>query len=365
MGNRLKKIFSNQEILYKGKISFKNKDSYDEFIEALNSVQKEGKVIKLNGIKDIKTTIQNGEDNYPISGGEEIIDVVIGPSKEIVTFNIDTKPEKKKITFSRFHTEDNIILETDAKSIVYLKIIFKKGTMQSKITYRVQPEKAESIEDIIEYYDKIIAFFDILFEVPVENMSDDIDTKDLDSIKLIKNYFNKSILLWKKLRFLEKEFEITVDPLKLHQDSERCWREVEQLYIIIKDKKVIRVDIKLIDVTGNNLNIDQQEKNIKVGTVLDITFIEKKKFDLWGNIIELYMANFLTNAVVQEITELEDEKIKISYGQEDSRPMFISYRGFKTLPEAEREMKNIMKHKNEYINAKKIEDYISENLTNK
>ena len=43
MGNRLKKIFSNQEILYKGKISFKNKDSYDEFIEALNSVQKEGK----------------------------------------------------------------------------------------------------------------------------------------------------------------------------------------------------------------------------------------------------------------------------------------------------------------------------------
>ena len=156
MGNRLKKIFSNQEILYKGKISFKNKDSYDEFIEALNSVQKEGKVIKLNGIKDIKTTIQNGEDNYPISGGEEIIDVVIGPSKEIVTFNIDTKPEKKKITFSRFHTEDNIILETDAKSIVYLKIIFKKGTMQSKITYRVQPEKAESIEDIIEYYDKII-----------------------------------------------------------------------------------------------------------------------------------------------------------------------------------------------------------------
>lgn len=237
--------------------------------------------------------------------------------------------------------------------------------MQSKITYRVQPEKAESIEDIIEYYDKIIAFFDILFEVPVENMSDDIDTKDLDSIKLIKNYFNKSILLWKKLRFLEKEFEITVDPLKLHQDSERCWREVEQLYIIIKDKKVIRVDIKLIDVTGNNLNIDQQEKNIKVGTVLDITFIEKKKFDLWGNIIELYMANFLTNAVVQEITELEDEKIKISYGQEDSRPMFISYRGFKTLPEAEREMKNIMKHKNEYINAKKIEDYISEKLTNK
>ena len=45
--------------------------------------------------------------------------------------------------------------------------------------------------------------------------------------------------------------------------------------------------------------------------------------------------------------------------------MFISYRGFKTLPEAEREMKNIMKHKNEYINAKKIEDYISEKLTNK
>lgn len=40
---------------------------------------------------------------------------------------------------------------------------------------------------------------------------------------------------------------------------------------------MIRVDIKLIDVTGNNLNIDQQEKNIKVGTVLDITFNRKEK----------------------------------------------------------------------------------------
>ena len=33
MGNKLKEVFSNQEISYKGKISFKNKEAYEDFIE--------------------------------------------------------------------------------------------------------------------------------------------------------------------------------------------------------------------------------------------------------------------------------------------------------------------------------------------
>ncbi|MDD6224104.1 MAG: thermonuclease family protein, partial [bacterium] len=45
-----------------------------------------------------------------------------------------------------------IILETDKKSIVYLKLSMKKGSGQNTFSYRAQPELAKNIEEIIESY---------------------------------------------------------------------------------------------------------------------------------------------------------------------------------------------------------------------
>jgi len=50
-----------------------------------------------------------------------------------------------------------------------LKIVLEKGTGKSKITYRAQPEKAKSINEIIEHYNMMVAFFDRLFKQPMEN----------------------------------------------------------------------------------------------------------------------------------------------------------------------------------------------------
>ena len=89
----------------------------------------------------------------------------------------------------------------------------------------------------------------------------------------------------------------------------------------------------------NDLEINQQKEKIKVGTALDLTFVKRKVFYLWGKNIEIYTSNLLTNAIVKEIIEFENGTTRISYGEEDSRPMFISYKGFKTEKEAENEMK--------------------------
>ena len=106
--------------------------------------------------------------------------------------------------------------------------------------------------------------------------------------------------------------------------------------------------------------INQQKENIKVGTALDVTFIKRKEFYLWGETVEIYTSNLLTNAIVKEIIELENGTTKISYGEEDSRPMFISYKGFKTEKEAENEMKSIMENKEAYVNAKRLWEYLAE-----
>ena len=87
---------------------------------------------------------------------------------------------------------------------------------------------------------------------------------------------------------------------------------------------------------------------------------ERKEFYLWGETVEIYTSNLLTNAIVKEIIELENGTTKISYGEEDSRPMFISYKGFKTEKEAENEMKSIMENKEAYVNAKRLWEYLAE-----
>ena len=361
MGNKLKEVFSNQEITYKGKISFKDKESYKDFIEALNSVQEEGKTIRVNGVTDIATSVQTGDNIYPISEYEKIVDVIIGPSKEKVTFNIDTELGKRDINFSRFHTNNNIVLETKKDEIVYLKIVLEKGTGKSTITYRAQPEKAKSISEIIEHYNMIVAFFDRLFKQPIDDIKNNMQIKEWDSIKFMKNYFEEAVLQYKKLHFVEQEMKITIDPSKLKQDEEECWRDTEELYIILKKKMPIRINTKLKEMEVNDLEINQQKEKIKVGTALDLTFVKRKVFYLWGKNIEIYTSNLLTNAIVKEIIEFENGTTRISYGEEDSRPMFISYKGFKTEKEAENEMKNIMKNRELYVNAKRLFEYLAEN----
>ena len=63
------------------------------------------------------------------------------------------------------------------------------------------------------------------------------------------------------------------------------------------------------------------------------------------------------NAIIKEINEASDGEIKILYGSEESRPMYISYMGFKT--EEKEEMKEIMNHNEDYMNALTVMGYIN------
>lgn len=360
MSNRLKDIFTNREISYKGKISFKDKKSYDEFIGALKSVQEEGKTIKVDGITCIEASTQNGNGLYPIFEQRKIADAMISIPKEKVTFHVDTETGIKDINFSRFHTKGSTVLETEQDGIVYLKIIVEHETGRSRIIYRAQPERAKSIAEIIDYYGMVVAFFNRLFKQPIEVMKEDMPIEEWDSIRSMQNYFEKAVELYKKLYFLKQKLKFTVEPSKLQQNEDESWINTEELYIILNKKMPIRLNVKSMEIKSKDLKINEQTKNIKVGTALEVAYIKKKVFYLWGNIVELYTSNLLMNAIVKEIAELEDGTTKILYGEEDSRPMFVVYKGFITESEAENEMKDIMKNREMYVNAKRLGEYLTE-----
>lgn len=356
MGNKLKSIFSNKEISFSGKINFKDQESYEQFLVALETVQEEGKAVRVRGVDSVKTLIQNGKSEYPIEESDNICDFVVTPSTEEVSFELDTEYGEKKFVLKRYRINKGIVLETPENAIVFLKIFFEENTMKNIISYHVQPENAKNVKELIESYSIVLSFFNRIFKKDIKKSEGGI------TINTMKQYFEKSVEGYKKLEFVEKEFGVTFAPEVLSQDEE-AWTDLEEVYLTLKEKAVIRLNAKVNDTEAAGMKVSQQAGNIKVGDALDITFVTDVEYSLWNIKITLFAASLLSNAIVKEVKEAPDGEVKILYGSEDSRPMFISYKGFKTEGEAKEEMKSIMNHKCDYTNALTVTEYINKRIS--
>lgn len=356
MGNRLKSVFSDEEISFGGKINFKDKESYKQFLAALETVQEEGKAVQVKGINSVETMVRNGETEYSIEENDKICDFIVAPSTDEISIELETDDGEKEFVLKRYRINKGIVLQTSENAIVFLKIFFENDTMKSEISFRIQLENAKNVKELIESYSIVLSFFDKLFKKDVKKSEGDI------SINTMKEYFKKSIERYKKLAFVEREFGVAFAPKDLVQNIE-AWTDLEEVYLTLKEKKIIRLNAKVNDTEAAGMKVSQQADKIKVGDALDITFVTNVEYSLWNINITLFAASLLSNAIVKKINETADGEIKILYGSEDSRPMFISYRGFKTEGEAKEEMKKIMNHKDDYTNALTVAGHINKKIS--
>lgn len=352
MGNKLKSVFSKEEISFGGNINFTNQESYENFMMELETVQEEGSSVHVKGVNSVEILVQNGKSEYLINKNNKIYDCVVAPSTDEVSFELDTACGKKILIFTRYRINKGIVLQTLQNAIINLKIFLEKDSMKSNISYQIHLEKAKTIRELSESYCIVLSFFNLLFKDDLNRSENGID------IKSMKTYFVKSIEAYKKLEYVEKEFGVTFVPKVLTQ-NEDSWMDVEELYLALKEKEVIRLNAKVNDTETTEMKITQQIDGIKVGNAIDITFITKMYYSLWGVKITLFLANLLSNAIIKEINEASNGEVKILYGSEDSRPMYISYMGFKTEEEAKEEIKEIMNHKDDYMNALTVLGYIN------
>ncbi len=358
MGNKLRNVFSNKEVTINAKINFKDNESYNVFLEALNKVEEDGVLVKVDGIESVETIIKRGDAIYPVNEHEHISDFIVAPSKEKVSFELDTIYGKKVLDFERIRVKKGVVLQTSESSVVFLKFLFENQTEKSKISYRAQPEKAKSIKELIESYSIVLALFEKLFSQDFTKIEDGI------TIKSMKEYFERAIEGYKKLEFVENEFGVSFTPCELTQNEE-CWLDLEELYLTLKKDMVFRLNAKVDESETNGMHVNQSEENLKIGSELDITFLTKVDYSLWTNTITLHAACLLSNAIIKKINHISKDEIKILYGSEDSRPMYISYKGFKTEEEAQKEMSSIIEHKHEYEEALTVREYVNKRILKK
>ena len=139
MPNKLSEIFSDDMFNINGKMRFKDEEAYKNFLSTLEIVQKEGRVVPVEGVTSIVTEIQTQGQKYPLQEHTNISELVVGPSVEEVNIDVDVASEKKIIQFRRYAIEEGIVLETSEESIIYFKLIFHKGvSSKHTLTYKVQ-----------------------------------------------------------------------------------------------------------------------------------------------------------------------------------------------------------------------------------
>lgn len=352
MANKLKDIFSNKMIDLGGNLRFENSEAYKKFLEALKIVEKEGRVVEVEGVSSISTKVKTGNYEYPFSEADRVNKVYVGPVTEQVPITLKTDVGEKTLVLTRYYTTSDIILETNKKDVVYLKLIISKESNQTTLSYRTQSELAKSIGEIVEKYSIVVAFLNYLFVKDIKGQNE-----EYEMINNIKKYFNDALAYFKRAKKIEETFKVNFDPAK-QNENENDEQELEELYSLLFENRVFRCNAKLNGETDAEIVMKEFEPQMATGKKVEMTFSATVEFNIYGQKISIYTANLLVNAIIKDIKESEEGKTKIWYGDTDSEPMFFAYTGFKTVKQRNQELKKLMENKRKYLSAVTIEEYL-------
>ena len=355
MGNKLKSVFSTEMFELGGSIRFKDIESSRKFSEALNLLYDEGNPVEIDGVESVSIRIKDGGVVYPPSVHEHIEKCVIFPSKEPIPIEIETVSGKKMVTLYRYQTKREVIIETATDAVVYLKLSARKDNPTFHFIYRMQLDKAMRIKDIAEGIYDAIGIVKMFFG---STDAQNINEGKAEYINMIRS-FQFTGKYFDKLCALENKLNIAFDPQKIENIDESA-SDVYELYLLLIEKKPIRLNARLTTTTATGITIADDTFEHKLGAPLELIFDGEAAYEICGQTIRLHTANLLTNAIVKAIETDSTGMTHISYGDTDSNPMYISYRGFIRKSDATNERKRIMTHKKKYEDAKTVEKYIAE-----
>ena len=350
VGNKLKNIFSNNPIRIDGQLTFKDGQSYKNFLDALEIVQNQGKVVEVSGVSTIVSKAVQDQFSYPLFEHIDPIHVCVGPSVRMIPIKVYVDNISHTVVFHQYKTKTQVITETDKNSIVYFRFVVPDGDEPIQFTYKIQPQFAETIFEVVANCAISIALMKKIF---VENASEQIETV-ISVFENTKKLFEKAI----RIAELIKESEFCPAHIK-HNDFDG--REIKELYALLVEQKVVRVNTQNPSIKDGEFSFEEPP-DLKVGGRFETAFASSIEYEVWGEKITVYTANLLCNAIVKRI-ETQNGETKLLYGDVDSEPMYISYRAFLDESEAIKEINQIMKHREKYKEALTMTEYLLKEKT--
>ena len=355
MPNLLKSIFSNDDIKYEGTIVFKDHDSQKKFYEAIETAYKEGRAVNVDGVESISTSVNSNDSSYPIETHDQICKSMVFPAFDYVPIEVSVDGEKKTVTLIRKDLSDRIVLESMPNSVVSLSLSFSKENLHNaQVSFTKHYENAKTVKDVSEGLKIAVSLLSFFF------VQDKTYSAEKESITLpdLINHFQLSSVLFERLSAIEEELEIAIPPTALNSITSENIADINELFVLICQKKAMRTSFKLTSMDAANLLKNEESEKPLLGSELFLTFMGKLDYELFGKTISLHTVCAAINAVVKEIIYGEGT-VKIIYGDTDTKPMYVSIKAFKTEDEATIEAADAMSHKEDYITAKTCREYLN------
>ncbi len=356
MPNKIKDIFSDNMFNINGTLRFSDDEAYRNFLSALEIVYAEGRVVPVEGVTSVSTKVGHLGAKFPLEEQTNITQFLVGPSVEPVPITLDVDGKEKTITLLRSRVKDKVMLHSESDSIVAFNIAFLLSENKHTLNYKVQFEKAKSIREVADSFsiaEALLAhFYNREEKTAPENGSISIsDVKEC--FRCYKSFFNR-------LSAIESELATSISPSSLNDLSREEQQDIDELYLLLCEKKVVRLNAKLTSTNSTSVTMGNAERFPSIGSKITLTFIGSIEFNFLRQTVILHTANLLINAMVKDIQKCDDGTVKILYGDTDSKPMYISFSAFKTSQEAKRELDTILEHDEIYVNALTSNVYINQ-----
>ena len=356
MPNKLKEIFSDDMFNMSGTLHFRNGEAYKNFLSALEIVYAEGRVVPVEGVTSVSTTVGHLGTKFPLEEQTNITQFLVGPAVEPVPITLDVDGKEKTITLLRSRTKDKVSLRSEPDSIVAFNITFLLGENKHTLNYKTQFEKAKSIGEVADSFGIAAALLAHFYNREETTSSESANI----SISDIKEYFRRYTSFFRHLSAIESKLAISISPDLLKALSLEEQQDIDELYLLLCEKKVVRLSAKLTSISSTTVSMNNAEASLSIGDKIALTFVGSIEFNFLNQSVTLHTANLLINALVKDIQECDDGTVKVLYGDTDSKPMYISFSAFQTSEEAKRESETILQHEGIYVNALTSNAYITQ-----
>ena len=354
MPNKIKDIFSDEMFNINGKMRFKDDEAYKNFLAALELVYAEGRTIPVNGVISITTEIQHQGAMFPFEEHANISHFVIGPAEEPIQIPLVVDTDKKTMILLRSIMKNKVILKSESNSIIFFYFTFLLDEKKHTVNYKVQFEKAKNIKEVADSFSLAIALFEKLYKHEKEKTTED----NCISLSDVKKYFRYYEGFFKRLHEIEVKLGLTISPSLLNNLSQEEKRDIDELYVLFCQKRIVRLNAKLTAPNSASISINNQGYSIGIGSELALTFFNTIEFNFLEQKVMLYTANLIINAIVKDVKKNDDGTLMIMYGDTDSAPMYIAFSAFRTEEEAKQEADNLLQCKESYAKALIIDEYI-------
>lgn len=355
MANKLKNLFSNDPPEYKSTVRFQSNDAYRNFRVAMDTVEREGSVVPVEGIESVSMYMEDHGIKIPINHSDTVSQFMIGPAKEDFTFPVTWGNNEKIYNFKQYRISEGVVLETEKNEIVYLRLLFPEGAQKVKIKYQIQYEHAKTIQEIAFEINACISFLS-KFYGPTEEMG---TAEDTNTLKEILRYLRYTEGFVTRLIAVEKELGVSFSPKGVSSLSGEDQQNIEELYLLLCEKIPLRANAKINSTEANKIEIAKERKDLLIGTKIALCFTRKVEFDLLGQQFIIYTANALINAIIKDFQQNGDQ-ISVFYGDTDSQPMYIAYSAFLQEELAKKETERNIGGEAVYAEARTVIQYMKE-----